>query len=272
MKFCYIDESGIGEEPYAVMVGIIVDAKRMHLTKDHWSSLLRDLSGLAGRSITEIHTRDFYAGNGPWRGLEGKQRSQIITKIFKWLRDRKHLIVYSAVDNKKFYSTYKNEVFSNDIANVWIFMALHLTLSIQKNFQNEKINKGNTVLIFDDEDRNYKNFRELVNNPPSWTKKFYDKKNKRTPLNQIIDTPYFADSQYVGLIQVADFVSFFLRRYIEINQNSVPPKFDGEDKLINEWMEIVFSCSMNKSIMYPSRGRGECESFFWDYAPECLLE
>jgi len=31
MKFCYLDESGIGDEPYAVMVGIIVDAQRMHV-------------------------------------------------------------------------------------------------------------------------------------------------------------------------------------------------------------------------------------------------
>jgi|GEM_PF-2882739 hypothetical protein len=34
MKFCYFDESGMGEEPYLVIVGIIVDATRMHITKD----------------------------------------------------------------------------------------------------------------------------------------------------------------------------------------------------------------------------------------------
>lgn len=33
MKFCYVDESGTGDEPYAVMVGIVVDTQRMHVTK-----------------------------------------------------------------------------------------------------------------------------------------------------------------------------------------------------------------------------------------------
>lgn len=33
MKLCYCDESGTGNEPVAVMVGIVVDTKRMHLTK-----------------------------------------------------------------------------------------------------------------------------------------------------------------------------------------------------------------------------------------------
>lgn len=34
MKFCYFDESGLGEEPYLLVAGIIVDATRMHVTKD----------------------------------------------------------------------------------------------------------------------------------------------------------------------------------------------------------------------------------------------
>ena len=44
MKFCYLDESGTGHEPFAVMVGIIVDSHRMHLTKKDWADLLLKLS------------------------------------------------------------------------------------------------------------------------------------------------------------------------------------------------------------------------------------
>jgi hypothetical protein len=54
MKFCYIDESGTGEEPYALMVGIIVDTQRMSLTKQHWKGLLAALSEVVGRLISEI--------------------------------------------------------------------------------------------------------------------------------------------------------------------------------------------------------------------------
>ena len=98
MKFCYLDESGTGEEPIAVMAGVITDATRMRVTKTHWANLLQRLSEIIGRSIQEIHTRDFYSGNSPWRELDGIQRADIITAIFNWLQERKHSVVFAAVD------------------------------------------------------------------------------------------------------------------------------------------------------------------------------
>jgi hypothetical protein len=67
MKLCYCDESGTGDEPIAVMVGVLVDSQRMHITKQDWNGLLVHLSNVANRQITELHTRDFYAGNGVFR-------------------------------------------------------------------------------------------------------------------------------------------------------------------------------------------------------------
>jgi hypothetical protein len=83
MKFCYVDESGTGSEPYAIMVGAIVDSQRMHVTKSHWSFLLSELSKMTKRRVKELHTRDFYRGNSPWRNLDGNIRSKIITLILE---------------------------------------------------------------------------------------------------------------------------------------------------------------------------------------------
>ena len=44
MKVCYCDESGTGDEPIAVLVGVVVDSQRMHVTKEHWGDLLENLS------------------------------------------------------------------------------------------------------------------------------------------------------------------------------------------------------------------------------------
>ena len=44
MKFIYIDESGLGEEPIGVMDGVVADSYRMQLTKEHWTKLLNILS------------------------------------------------------------------------------------------------------------------------------------------------------------------------------------------------------------------------------------
>ena len=79
MRFVYIDESGTGEEPVSVMVGVIADSYRMRLTKQHWNSLLKELSKIVKKPIEEIHTRDFYSGNSPWRDLKGIDRYNIIT-------------------------------------------------------------------------------------------------------------------------------------------------------------------------------------------------
>ena len=169
MKFVYIDESGTGNEPIAVMCGIIADSYRMRITKVIWNNLLETLSEIIGREIREIHTRDFYSGNSPWRDLNGNQRSAIIDAIFAWLKERKHSLTFTAVDKQLFRKEFHKENFSNDVTTLWRFLALHLTLSLQKYFQGSargkkrKINsKGMFVLIFDEEKREQKHFTDLI--------------------------------------------------------------------------------------------------------------
>lgn len=100
MKLCYCDESGTGDEPYAVMTGIIVDSQRMHKTKEHWNNLLDSLSRIIGKEVIELHTRDFYPGNGIWRGINGAQRAKIISLILEWLNERKHDIIFTAIEKR----------------------------------------------------------------------------------------------------------------------------------------------------------------------------
>jgi len=104
MKFCYCDETGTdGTSPHALMCGIIVDSHRMHKTKQHWADLLDRLSDLANHRIEELHTREFYPGNGVWRkGLRGDKRAEIIDTILDWLIDRSHKAVLVCVNVKAY--------------------------------------------------------------------------------------------------------------------------------------------------------------------------
>ncbi|PKN62408.1 MAG: hypothetical protein CVU57_24280 [Deltaproteobacteria bacterium HGW-Deltaproteobacteria-15] len=216
MKFCYVDESGTGDEPYAVMVGIVVDALRMRPTKADWDGLLRYLESVVGKSVEEIHTRDFYAGNGPWRDIDGRQRAEIIGSVMRWLGERKHSIIFAAVDKEKFHAEFPADPRFDEVKTVWRFLGLHLTLSIQKHFQAFEKNKGNTVIIFDNEERERTRFTDLLLSPPPWTDTYYNRGKKQDALDQIVDAPYFADSRDVPLLQVADFVAYFLRRHAEL--------------------------------------------------------
>ena len=269
MKFCYIDESGTGEEPYAVMVGIIADSYRMRPTKNDWKWLLRQLSKILKKQISEIHTSDFYAGNGVWRQLDGTVRARIISAIFDWLKDRNHKIVYCSVDKSQFNAEFNNEPQASNVGTLWCFMALHICLALQKCHQSVSQNKGNTLLVFDNKKSDMDRFINLVIDCPDWSDTYYKRKRGQVQLDQIIDVPYFGDSRHVGLIQLADFVSFFLRRHIEL-QMGVSPDYGDESRLVEEWARSALALSIPKPAIYLQKGRCNCAKFFYRCTPLCL--
>jgi hypothetical protein len=270
MKFCYLDESGTGSEPYAVMAGIIADAFRMRVTKKDWADLLAVLSKILGKQISEIHTADFYTGNGVWRRLDGSIRAKIISNIFYWLKARNHKIVYTSVDKSKFKTEFFKEPHANEVGTLWRFMALHICLALQKYHQTLTGNKGHTILIFDKQEAEADEFIKLIRNPPKWTDTYYERYGRREKLDQIIDVPYFGDSRHVGLIQLVDFVSFFIRKYVEI-KTGTPPDYVDEPRLIEEWAQIALKQSIPSSSIYLKIGRCDCADLFYRYAPSCLL-
>ncbi|BCS88103.1 hypothetical protein PSDVSF_13450 [Pseudodesulfovibrio sediminis] len=271
MKFCYLDESGTGDEPIAVMLGVIVDSYRMRRTKNEWEKLLLGLSDKAKKPMQELHTRDFYRGNGIWRGVPGKERAEIIGEIFSWIKDRGHKIVYSVVDKDLFSDNFKNEELSSDINSLWQFMGMHICLQLQKFHQNEKKNKGNTVLVFDEEVREEARFLSAVKSPPEWTDSFYKKGKKQERLDQIVDVPYFCDSRDVSLVQLADFLCYFVRLYVEMSEGKTAEGYDGEKEKIASWVEPILALLISKSHIYPKIKKCPCSTMYRSYAPDCVL-
>jgi hypothetical protein len=270
MRFCYCDESGTGSEPIAVMVGIVVDTQRMHLTKEHWVELIEALSKIAGRQIAELHTRDFYSGNGIWRSLNGSQRSNIISAIFQWLQDRKHKVVYSAVLKEEYYKNYKLQFIPDGLNTIWRFMGFHVVLAMQKCCQREPNNKGHTLFVFDNEERERLRFTDLIKNPPAWSGEYYGKKPRDSALNQVVDVPLFADSEDMGLIQLADVAAFFLRRYAEIHENLIPPQYFDEQQRVDGWVAEFVKRSIGGSCIYMKSQRGDAENLFYNNAPPSI--
>ncbi len=272
MKFCYLDESGTGGEPFAIMTGVIVDSQRMHITKKDWLSLLKSLSDYTGRQIIEFHTRDFYSGNGSWRRIDGKMRAGIISAILRWLKERKHKISFCGIDKEKYFRDVKTTEELRDIGSLWCMLGLHQLLIIQKQFQNESGSKGNTVFIFDEEVREKERIMNLALTPPEWTESYYKKRKRDEPLNQVIDVPYFCDSEKVGLLQVADLVSYVIRRYVEIREGNVSPRYYDEFDRIDEWMYLILKIALPTKSRYMKAQRGGCADLFYRYAPSSLLK
>lgn len=268
MKFCYFDESGMGSEPYLVVAGIIVDATRMHVTKDAWTDFLETLSDAAGKKVEEFHSRDFYRGNSPWRDMDGGERASIIEAILDWVERRKHKCVFSGINKSTFANLVnKKEPRIAHMKSAWCAAALHCTLQVQKQHQREAKTKGHSVLVFDREVTEEENFSLLVYKPPYWTESFYDRGKKQTALDQIVDVPFFADSRHILLVQVADLFAYILRTSAEIQDGLREEKYEGEGKRMQEWSGRIADTAFPRSNRYPTKARCEAAQLFWDLAP-----
>ncbi len=129
-------------------------------------------------------------------------------------------------------------------------------------------NKGNTLFIFDNEERDRMRFTDLIANPPAWTDSYYSKGRKQSRLDQIVDVPYFGDSKEVHLIQVADFVAYFLRRHAEMVSGHVAARYPDEEDRVGGWMGQLKSRLIPSRFVYPATGRCECANLFWNHSSE----
>ena len=272
MNFCYCDESGTGDNPIATMVGIIVDSGRMHLTKSDWRELLEILSQIASRQITELHSADFYHGNGVWRGLQGSVRAKVTDAVLQWLADRKHHIVYTSVQKSLHVKAGEDEAIPSGVDTLWQCLAFHLVLAVQRYSQPELKNKGHTVLQFDDNSVESGRFIDLVYDPPGWSDVYYGKKPKQTRLDQIVDMPNFSDSKKLPLIQVADFVAFFLRRYAELEEGLDEERYTGEQERVSGWVKQIATRTIQRAHIYPRKGRNEAQDYFYRLAPPSVRD
>jgi hypothetical protein len=139
---------------------------------------------------------------------------------------------------------------------------------MQKCCQRESKNKGHTLFVFDNEERERMRFTDVIMRPPDWSGEYYGRKKKQEPLDQIVDVPYFGDSQEVALIQVADVASFFLRRYAEIKEGLVPARYDDEEARVSGWVETLVGRSLSRP--YPKVGRTRSEQLFFDNASQSI--
>ncbi len=268
MKFCYVDESG--SESYLIMVGIIVDATRMHKTKADWRDLLGVLSDILERPIAELHARHFYRGLRRWKTARGELRSKIISAILRWLVERKHHITFSGIDKYLFNHNRENDPRLDAFHSDWCFLGLHLILTIQKHYQRCRGVKGNTVFVFDEKIREKTHFAELVRNSPDYTDEYYAKGPKQPKLDQVIDAPYYADSRDVHLVQIADLLAFLVRRYVEIKEEDHSSSYPDEETKLTQWLKATMEMTLPVSTRFPAIGRNACSDLFYQYAPESL--
>ena len=147
---------------------------------------------------------------------------------------------------------------------------MHLVLGIQKQYQRERSNKGNTIFVFDDI-RSKDELTDLILEPPAETAEFYKRGKKQEPLDQVIDVPYFADSKHVGLIQLADLFAFLICLYAELEEGVKKEKFEGESARLTGWLADMRPFLLKDAARWPATAKDPCTRFFRAAAPPSLL-
>jgi hypothetical protein len=248
-----------------VMVGILVDAKRLRRTKEDFREVFELLQEDRGKKLKELKGPNILYGNGIWRDVEPELRQQIIEYFCRWIGARKHHLVLTGVCREK----YRAQLFPN-ISDQWLVAGMHIALQLQKYNQRKKKNKGRTILIFDENKMKADHIADLLWEPPDWTDSYYHRKKGQPKLDHIIDSGFTAKSHHVGLVQVADVFAFILRRYAELFEYKETPKWDGEPNLINEYIDYLVPRMSQSSIRWPKRTSSSCAKWYNQVAPDSL--
>jgi len=271
MKLCYVDESGCGSEPVLILAGVVVDYSRMHKTKEDWRILLASLSEICGRQLREFHTREFYRGNGAWHATDGQLRARIISALLLWIKQRKHTLVFSGIVKERFLARITQDAELQSLATPWCAAMIHLMVSAQNCHQREKKNKGHTIFICDREVKEELRISELTYQPPEWIRNICATQKAKRILHQVIDVPFFAESEHVPLLQVADLIAYLLRSFVEIELGFSSPRYKEEAEHMRDWAATISSLSQDISFRWPARNRNAAQELFRHLTPEPLI-
>ncbi|XSG80976.1 MAG: DUF3800 domain-containing protein [Methyloligella sp. ZOD6] len=270
MKFCYTDESAKPEKPpVQTMVGIVVDAHRLSRTRTEFGKLFEDISCLFPSALKELKGSRIFYGKGGWRDVDPGKRKEIFHRFCGWLKDRKHTLALSAIDTERFRSTLP-EKYPDQLKDLWIAGAMHIALQVQKGHQKQKKNKGQTILIFDENKMKGDTLVDVLYEPDDWTDDYYDRGKKQEKLDQIIDSSFYAKSHHAGLVQVSDLFAFAFRRYSELKDFGEDEEFAGEFDDIEKIVDQLAACLIEGRHRWPKKTNSECAQTFADLVPDSL--
>lgn len=271
MKLCYVDESdNQPTDPCLVMVGVLVDAIRLHRTREEFGGIFDEVQGLFADTLKEIKGAKMLSGRDRWRKIDPESRNRIAEKFCEWLKERKHHITLAAVDRQK-HNQLQGSSLPAFCDDPWLMAATHISLQVQKVNQGLGNNKGVTFLVFDENKAKADTLAELLWDPPTWTDDYYGKKKKQDRLDQLIDSAFTVKSHHAGLIQVADVFAFIVRRYCELKDFGLSEEWAGETQFHDGCVSILKTRLLPRAARWPVRTTSSCAKCFNSLAPASLL-
>jgi hypothetical protein len=260
MFLVYADESGQSgdqlqaHQPVLVVGGVLVNSYNGARTRREMEDLLTQLAELAGHNIPELKGSDLFRGRGAWEGVNHATRRQARQQIGAWIAERQHKIVLSAIRVARFLEMRGAGQLPNIRARV--FASIHLALQVQlKNSSHRAAEqrKNSTILIFDKSDNGEQNdIARLIAHPPEWALEVVQDAHRDGELSAILDTAYFVESTQASLVQLADFICYFIQRKAVLGEG-LAESYVGETASIEETWEQLRPLVLPRSKRLPQR-------------------
>lgn len=275
MFICYADESGQtgkvadSAHPFFVMAGVLINTYSMNKTRSDLAQIVATVKKHTAVPFTELKGFDLYNGSGKWKGVDGNLRHEIYEIVLDWFAQRGHKVVLSAVNAAEFFKLHAaNDSFAKELESPYTTGVFHLALMLQKANQGIEKNKGQTLLICDQQNQFEAKASHMIAEPPAWSDYYYGH-TKGERLSMIVDTAYFVRSHHASFIQIADLVAFAVRRHIEISEGD-KERFSGEAARIQKWYSLIEPLLISKACRLP-KGKGcGLVGFLQAVCPDCL--
>lgn len=229
MYFLYVDESGdASHTKYFVMTGILVNNFKLRKNSKDLNKIIREFLEKNPKREKEVKTSKIFNNKSSWGSVDFEIRKKFIDDICSLINDCASLYCIM-IEFKKF----KDDIFEK---NCWLTAGMLLSANVQKKMQKKKKNKGNTVLVFDSNEKNMSKLCELLHNSEDKYDILYDfkKSDKNERFDQIINTAFSIKSEQSSFVQAADCVAYIYRRQMELSKGG-KEKNQGEKDLIGKF-------------------------------------
>jgi len=146
-------------------------------------------------------------------------------------------------------------------------LSTHLLFAFSQRYQNDKGVKGDFVTIFDNGcvGEEFNNF--ILSEDANIL--FREYSGMKKGVIKLSDAPLSANSKHSSLIQIADFIVFFVRRKIDL-ENGMNEKYKGEKNDIDNFYKQLSKNELSKRLTYKKVGRSKIEDIFYCIAPDFL--
>ncbi|WP_299616822.1 DUF3800 domain-containing protein [uncultured Tateyamaria sp.] len=280
MKFVYIDETGDQDQSDVfVMAAVEIDAIRLNKYSRIFSVMIDEVFAKHPGKPQDLKTRRFHRGAGGWNKISGEDRKAFMHAVVDEIATSSKVYA-SAMSFEKFKATDHKAFGYPDVSHsYWIANAMFVLSHAQREHCDDPKNKGNCVIVVDDNKVEHANMAELIFQPDPWFDDLAFKaaflKAKKRPKNwetrrfdQIVNTPFAIKSEHASTILVADLAAFVLRRYIELKTDD--EAFKGE----RNFFEALFAklkpvIKPHKNLQKKTEAYGYYQSLQpdgWDFA------